>query len=943
MSQAILTDHTVSTENLISLLRRKAECGADLHLDSRLIQAGDVFVACPGISGDGRDYIEQAIERGAAAVLIHVEHAQSWAAPELRVPALGVVGLQSRLGELGDLWYGSPSASLQVVAITGTNGKTSCVQWLADALNMLGKKTGVIGTLGLRLPDGKIVPGVLTTPDVLSIHRTLAVLLNADAQVVAVEASSIGLEQGRLDGVRIYAAAFTNLSRDHLDYHHSMAAYETAKARLFAWPDLHARHINVDDEAGKRIAQSLKAPYTSFGLIQTSGRPNLLGQDVVTDSTGVTFSLADTVDVVVVRSRLYGLHNVSNLLCVSSILLSMGWSLGEIAPVLESLESVDGRLQKVSPVQALSNLPTVIVDYAHTPDALERALEALRPLAQQRGGKLWCVFGCGGHRDAGKRPLMGAIALRCADQVIVTSDNPRDEVPEAIIAQIVDGLPQSVTHVAIETDRAQAILRAVLSASESDVVLVAGKGHESYQEVNDVRTPFDDRQWARLALLLKGGLNLQSDSRKIVPGAVFLALVGETFDGHDYLAQVRESGAVAAIVNQGNPAIAIPQLAVGDTRQALLQIGKAWRKQFDIPVIAVTGSNGKTTTKEMIAAILAAWLGESKRLATAGNLNNELGVPFTLLRLNAAHRAAVIELGMNHPGEIAVLADTAAPTVALVNNAQREHQEFMVSVEAVACENGQVLLNLPVSGVSVYPANDTYTKLWDEMSGAHAHMRFGFTQQAQVWPSHVESDALGTSFLMHTPAGEHRVELSVPGVHNLSNALAAAACGLAAGAPLHCVAKGLSDFNAVSGRMQPHRLAGGMVMIDDTYNANPDSVRAAIDVLASLTGPRVLVLGDMGEVGDNGPAMHFEVGEYARQKGIETLLTLGQATKESARAFGLGAVVCESAEQVNDALVKLAGKSVLIKGSRFMRMEKIARQYLERFSAVSGDLVNHAV
>ncbi len=943
MTRAVMIDHTVSTENLISLLRRKAECGADLHLDSRLIQPGDVFVACPGLTGDGRDYVQHAITRGAAAVLMHVDRVESWVDIDLRVPAIGVVGLQARLGELADLWYQSPSASLQVVAITGTNGKTSCAQWVADALDCLGKKAGVIGTLGVRFPDGKIQTGTLTTPDVLSVHRALAALLRADAQVVAIEASSIGLDQGRLNGVRIQAAAFTNLSRDHLDYHSSMVEYEAAKAALFAWPGLRSRHINIDDEAGLRIAGAMEQPFVSFGLTQPAGAVDLTARDISMDESGVCFSLVDGSNVVELKSRLFGLHNVSNLLCVASLLLSMGFELKKIASVFALLEPVDGRLQKIAAVMSDRALPTVIVDYAHTPDALERALQALRPLATKQNGKLWCVFGCGGHRDAGKRPLMGAIALRLADQVIVTSDNPRDETPEAIIAQIVDGLPQGATHVAMEADRAQAILRAVLGAQPGDVVLIAGKGHETYQEINGKRTPFDDRQWSQLALLLKGGLNLQSDSRRIGPGAVFLALAGETFDGHDYLEQVSAAGAIAAIVTQVNPAIGLPQIAVGDTRQALLQIGKAWRRQFDIPVIAVTGSNGKTTTKEMIASILAAWLGESQRLATAGNLNNELGVPFTLLRLTTAHRAAVIELGMNHPGEIAVLADTAAPTVALVNNAQREHQEFMVSVEAVATENGQVLLNLPAGGVGVYPANDIYTSLWDDMSDKGEHLRFGLTQQAQVWPSNIVSDALGTSFLMHTPVGDHLVQLSVPGIHNLSNALAAAACGLAAGAPLESVAKGLSDFHAVSGRMQPHRLGDGVVMIDDTYNANPDSVRAAIDVLASLNGPRVLVLGDMGEVGDNGPAMHYEVGEYARQKGIETLLTLGQATQESARAFGAGAVVCESTDRVHDELAKLAAKSVLIKGSRFMRMERIAREYLERFSAVPGDLVTHAV
>ena len=943
MTQAILIDDRVSIQNLISLLRRHAECGADLHLDSRAVQHGDVFVACPGTASDGRDYIQQAITSGAAAILIHADNSESWTSLDLQVPALAVVGLRARLGELADLWYESPSASLQVVAITGTNGKTSCAQWLADVLNHLGKRTGVIGTLGIRYPDGRADAGKLTTPDVLSVHRALAALLRAQAEVVSIEASSIGLDQGRLDGVRLYAAAFTNLSRDHLDYHLTMTAYEAAKSRLFAWPGLQSCHINIDDEAGRRLAGSVTGPVHTFGMTDAAVQADLIAKDIEIEQSGISLRLVQAAHAASVRSHLHGQHNISNLLCIASILISMGWSLDRIAAELSSLEPVEGRLQKVDPLLSDDSLPAIFVDYAHTPDALARALEALRPLATKQLGKLWCVFGCGGHRDAGKRPLMGAIALQSADRVIITSDNPRDEKPDAIIAQILTGVAQEVTHLSVESDRAQAILQVVLNAQANDIVLIAGKGHETYQEMNGIRHAFDDRQWSRLALLLKGGLDLQSDSRKISPGAVFLALSGEKFDGHDYLAQVQQAGAIAAIVNQMNPAVSIPQIAVGDTRQALLQLGKAWRRQFDIPLIAVTGSNGKTTTKEMIASILAAWLGEKHRLATAGNLNNELGVPFTLLRLNAAHRAAVIELGMNHPGEIAVLADTAQPTVALVNNAQREHQEFMVSVEAVARENGQVLLNLPAGGVGVYPANDTYTALWDEMTSASSAMHFGLTHEAQVWPSDIQSDALGTSFVMHTPAGDQAVVLPVPGMHNLMNGLAAAACGLAAGAPLSAVVKGLSEFRAVSGRMQPYRLSDGITLIDDTYNANPDSVRAAIDVLTSLTCPRVLVLGDMGEVGDNGPAMHYEVGAYAREKGIEYLVTLGEASKESARAFGAHAITCDSTDLVRDELVKLNAKSVLVKGSRFMRMERIVREYLERFSAVPGDLVKHAV
>jgi murE/murF fusion protein len=382
---------------------------------------------------------------------------------------------------------------------------------------------------------------------------------------------------------------------------------------------------------------------------------------------------------------------------------------------------------------------------------------------------------------------------------------------------------------------------------------------------------------------------------------------------------------------------------LGDTRAALLQLGRAWRRQFAIPMIAVTGSNGKTTTKEMISSILSAWLGETHRLATIGNLNNELGVPLTLLRLRHEHQAAVIELGMNHPGEIAILAQVTEPTVALVNNAQREHQEFMVSVEAVARENAAVYAALMPEGIKVFPSADTFSQLWLELASERDSLRFGMSEKAEVWASDVQTDALGTSFTVHTPTGEGRVVLSVPGAHNVLNALAAATCAVAAAVPMRAIEQGLAAFHAVSGRMQPHRLANGVMLIDDSYNANPDSVRAAIDVLASLPAPRVLVLGDMGEVGDNGPAMHEEVGAYARARGIHHLLTLGQATRLSATAFGTQAIICETHEEVSDWIAQHTAKSVLIKGSRFMRMEKIVRTCLEQVEATDKDMVKHAV
>jgi murE/murF fusion protein len=563
------------------------------------------------------------------------------------------------------------------------------------------------------------------------------------------------------------------------------------------------------------------------------------------------------------------------------------------------------------------------------------------------------VFGCGGERDAGKRPEMGRIAATQADRAVITSDNPRGESPAAIIKQILAGVPPAAP-VAVQADRARAILQAVWASAPEDVVLLAGKGHETYQEIEGRKLPFDDREWARLALLLPRAPGLSTDTRRIAAGEVFLALAGENFDGHEYLPQAHAAGACAAIVAHrvvtdsaplalraippggisplGQPGgLDLPQIVLGDTRLALGRIGAAWRAGFALPVIAVTGSNGKTTTKEMISAILAAWLGEERRLATAGNFNNDIGVPLTLLRLRPRHRAAVFELGMNHPGEIAYLADLAAPGVALVNNAQREHQEFMHSVQAVARENGSAIAALPGDGVAVYPGDDPHTGVWDELAAGRRRLRFGLERGqggVEVYAEDIHGDESGTRCRVITPHGSAELDLPVPGQHNLRNALAAIACGLAAGAPLAAAVRALASFAAVNGRMQRKATADGTVLIDDTYNANPDSVCAAIDVLARLPAPRALVLGDMGEVGDNGPAMHREVGEYARRRAIDALFTLGEATRASAEAFGPGARACGSVDEIVAALRGMAPASVLVKGSRFMRMERVVQAFV---------------
>lgn len=943
MTRSVFIDDCTSSDNLIALMRQTVECGAHWCSDSRLLSRGDVFVAYPGKQSDGRDFIEAAIAKGAAAVLMHVESQERWQTTDEAVQVFAVLKLKERLGALADLWYDRPSASLTVVAVTGTNGKTSCVDWFSQALRNDGQKVGIIGTLGVTFPDGRLESGQLTTPDVISVHKIMALLREAGATHIAMEASSIGLDQGRLDGVRIDIAGFTNLSRDHLDYHQTMQSYEAAKSKLFSWPGLRYAILNLDDPVGESLTRSVLCQSLTYSITKQVDRATLTASEVQTEATGTRFFIQTQNENAQVHSHALGLHNVSNMLCVSGMLKALGWSLEKISQAIAQLVPVDGRLERVSSIVHDTPVPMVVVDYAHTPDALERVLRTLRPIAQSRQGKLWCVFGCGGNRDAGKRPIMGAVAHRLVDQVIVTSDNPRHEDPDSILSAIVADISGQVAQVNITRDRAQAILQAVLGANAADVILIAGKGHETYQEISGVRKDFDDRQWARAAFLLRQGRPIQTDSRKLDAAAVFVALRGENFDGHAYLNQVAQAGAVAAIVEKADPSVTLPQIALGDTRAALLVLSHAWRQQFSIPLIAVTGSNGKTTTKEMIAAILAAWFGAEYRLATLGNLNNELGVPLTLLRMRQSHQAAVIELGMNHPGEIEVLAGLVEPTVALVNNAQREHQEFMESVEAVARENAAVFSALRPEGIKVFPVDEEFSNLWKNLAAEHAALCFGMTSYADVWPSHMVADALGSTFTLNLPSGACKISLPVPGVHNIRNALAAAACAHAIGAPLQAIVDGLGEFQAVSGRMQTHRLSEARVLIDDTYNANPDSVRAAIDVLASLPGPRALVLGDMGEVGDHGPEMHREVGAYARERGIHYLLTLGDATRQSASAFGAQALMGDSVEQVCEILQTLPVGSVLIKGSRFMRMERIVKDYLKTTRVNPEDVVKHAV
>jgi len=478
----------------------RARASGTLRTDSRQVEPGDAFIAWPGAATDGRAHVAGALARGAAACLVEAQGVQAFDfGGDERIAALH--GLKSAAGMIAAEWFGQPSARLDVLAVTGTNGKTSSAWWLAEALHVLSKQElyagagcGLVGTLGIGVPPELVATG-LTTPDPVQLQRAFAGFADAGLRACAIEASSIGLAEQRLAGTRIRVALFTNFTQDHLDYHPGMAAYWQAKRVLFDWPGLQAAVVNIDDARGAELHAGLDGGALDLWSVSLRQDARLRAQDITATDAGLAFTVAEGVHAERLQTRLVGLFNVSNLLGVIAGLRALGVPLDAAVRACAQLDPVPGRMQQLGG----AGQPLVAVDYAHTPDALAQALVALAPMAAQRGGRLWCVFGCGGNRDPGKRPLMGAEAQKGADQVLVTSDNPRGEEPAAIVHQILAGTIAS-THVRAEVDRAAAIAQAIAEADARDVLLIAGKGHEDYQEVHGVRRPFSDLEHARAAL-----------------------------------------------------------------------------------------------------------------------------------------------------------------------------------------------------------------------------------------------------------------------------------------------------------------------------------------------------------------------------------------------------------------------------------------------------------
>ncbi len=500
-----------------------------IRTDSRKVRAGDGFIAWPGAATDGRRFVGNALHAGATTCLVEREGLDGFAFDDARIASLP--GLKAATGPIADAFFGQPSQRLEMIATTGTNGKTSTAWWTAQALSLLGRRCAFVGTLGMGEPPqpdraAQLESTGLTTPDPVVLHAALRQFADGGFKACAIEASSIGIVEQRLAALRIVVALFTNLTRDHLDYHGTMDRYWAAKRQLFAWPGLRAAVVNIDDERGAALVGELARTPLEVWTYSVRGAARLRAQGLSYVAGGLAFELHEDGQSLAVRSTLIGDYNASNLLAVIGGLRALGVPLADAVSVVPQLTPVPGRMQRVqltaprSPgtattppsggeaglgrpgtrLRAGTALPEVVVDYAHTPDALEKALQALRPLATARRGRLWCVFGCGGNRDASKRPLMGAIAARDADQVIATSDNPRGEAPAAILVDILAGMGGPRAHVSVLEDRREAVTTAVSRAGACDVILIAGKGHEDYQEIAGVKLPFSDMAEAASAL-----------------------------------------------------------------------------------------------------------------------------------------------------------------------------------------------------------------------------------------------------------------------------------------------------------------------------------------------------------------------------------------------------------------------------------------------------------
>ena len=975
---------------------------SSVHYRAQDVKPGGMFVAIKGIAADGHDFIDEALARGASVIVTQKPVKKKSIIIEFENTRKALAAISSRL-------YSNPSEKLFLIGITGTNGKTTTAFLIESLLSEAGIEIGVIGTLNYRY-SGKTFQNPITTPESLDLQKILAEMLQSGITHVVMEVSSHAIDLDRIDNCRFDLLIFTNLTQDHLDYHGDMNSYWSCKKRLFTQiSDSVSGNgrilavINHNDEKGKELIKQLEASLGKPSVLSTgfSKRNGIRPRGIKHDLTGISGKISTPDGSFEFKSPLVGQHNLENILCATGVGIVLYLPLNSIKTGIEAVCAVPGRLERIpNDINRFT-----YVDYAHTPDALENVLSALRSMAM---GRIICVFGCGGNRDKAKRPQMGQIAGKLCDLSIITSDNPRTEPPMEIINQILDGTKKATSNTympsdlttgfqkkgcVIEPDRKTAIQLSIKVSRPGDIVLIAGKGNETYQIIGNNAISFDDREEAKTALsklgdqspeyrshgcpepvtrnsqpetrnpipwttaeiieatggeLLLGNfkhsfLGISIDSRKISEDDLFVAIKGEVHDGHSFTGNVIRHGVSGLLIDRtktdklpGKESIksGIVCITVNDTTEALGNLAAFNRKRSNVAVVAITGSNGKTSTRKMTADVVSP---RFCTLSTSGNLNNLIGLPLTLLNLSLNHRWAVLELGMNRPGEIKRLAEICSPDIGVITNIGPAHLEGLGSLDAVMQAKGELLEKIKPNGTAVLNADDPRLLQLADYTSRNV-LLFGMGKNAAIRALSVKVKGSDLSFTLMLPDESILVYLKTPAVFMVSNALAAAAVCYLLGLTIREIKDGLEDFKPVKARMNILKTGKGINIIDDTYNANPDSMKEAINTLMSLKGNNrgVLVAGDMLELGEHAESMHRNIGRIAAGSDIAMLYVTGQF----AQTVAAGAmdedmdshdIFTGTKQEILEVITgRLSpGDCILVKGSRGMAMETIVQGLLD--------------
>jgi MurE/MurF fusion protein len=951
---------------------------------------GGLFLAVKGYAADGHDYIDQAISNGAVAVIAQTH--PDPVNPDNYKNIILVKDSRKATAIVAANFYGRPSRNMTLLGVTGTNGKTTITWILESIFNACGFCTGVIGTINIRY-NGATLDNPITTPDAIQLQKALFNMKQAGVTHVIMEVSSHGLDQHRVDGCEFDAGIFTNLTQDHLDYHKTMESYFQCKLRFFTdflGPNSPGKIapavINIDNDWGKHLAKSLS--YPKFGVSHNQSA-DISALNISDDINGLSGTISLSGTPILFKTCLTGTFNLENILCAAGAALAIGVDIGKIQQGIESLTHVPGRLEKIT--NRLNRY--LFVDYAHTPDALESILSTL---VQRAPARVISVFGCGGDRDRTKRPLMGKIACKYSDIAIVTSDNPRHESPESIVTDIITGIQtQGIDELDRDTlfthpekrgyfkevDRKKALELAIMISNPSDIIVAAGKGHETYQITNAGTIHFDDTEeliracekfekrfdpieWHKKdlvrALSKEPGIDtpaidtineslifsrINTDSRTIDPTQIFLALKGERFDGHDFIPDLLEQGVQGFVAEKGYLATLSPFqinqikskkvlfFETDDTLSALGCLARYNRLRSNVKLVAITGSNGKTTTRKITQEIFNTHF---NTLATKGNLNNEIGVPLSLLNLSSAHEWAIIEMGMNHPGEILRLSQIACPDIAIVTNTSGAHLEGLKTADNVAEAKGEIFQHIRENGHAIIFADDKRKKILERCAEKNKKigkiLYFGTNLSSDTRAQELEVTGETSHFTVVDQQGKLCYSIGSPAPFMVNNALGAITAARVAKISSQGIKTGLAAFTPVAGRMKIGQFSNGIHFIDDTYNANPASMTQALKTLNLMAKGKaaLAILGDMLELGEKSDQLHREIGNIAATENVSSLYLFGKQVEHLRqgaleKGFKKDRIFWEAKENIAAKVLYQARKGdwILFKGSRGMAMETV--------------------